>query len=94
VSSGKFQGVICTHVVGLLREERARLKLSKYQVAARCGISQQMIGYIERGLRSPSLEVALRLADGLDMKLEEVIKRARKAALNTAAAKRRQSAKS
>ena len=93
MSSGKFQGVICTHVVGLLREERARAKLSKYQVSARCGISQQMIGYIERGLRSPSLEIALRLADGLDMKLEDVIKRARKAAVKSVESKKWQGAK-
>ena len=52
-----------------------------------------MIGYIERGLRSPSLEIALRLADGLDMKLEDVIKRARKAAVKSVESKKWQGAK-
>jgi len=48
-----------------------------------------MIGYIERELRSPSLDVAMRLADGLGVRLEEIIKRARKAAMKSEAAKKR-----
>ncbi len=66
------------HIVRLLREEQARRKLSKYAVEQRSGISQQMVGYVERGLRKPSLETALRIADGIGIDLEIVIKKARK----------------
>ncbi|HYE33238.1 MAG TPA: helix-turn-helix transcriptional regulator [Methylomirabilota bacterium] len=67
-------------VARLLREERLRQGLSKYAVEQRCGLSQQMIGYIERGLRKPSLEIAFRLADGLGLSLADVIARAERAA--------------
>ncbi len=52
--------------------------MSKYLLSAQSGLSQQTIGYIERGLRSPSLETALRLADGMGVPLEDIIKQARK----------------
>ena len=68
---------LCERIVGLLREERARRRLSKYAVEQRGGISQQMVGYVERGLRKPSLETALRMADGLEVDLADIIKRAR-----------------
>jgi transcriptional regulator with XRE-family HTH domain len=43
----------------------------------RCGLSQQMIGYVERGMRKPSLETAMRMADALGFNLEDAIKQAR-----------------
>lgn len=67
-------------VVRLLRDERKRLGLSKYAVEQRCGISQQMVGYVERGLRRPSLETALRIADGIGVDLASIIRKARKLA--------------
>ncbi|MGO8698488.1 MAG: helix-turn-helix domain-containing protein [Limisphaerales bacterium] len=66
-------------IVRILREERRRLGLSKYAVEQRGGISQQMVGYVERGLRRPSLETALRMAEGLGVDLADIIKKARKA---------------
>ena len=68
-------------IVKLLRQERERQRLSKYAVEQRCGLSQQMIGYVERGLRKPSLETALKLADGLGLDLADVIRDARKNAV-------------
>ena len=73
----KSYAELCDRVVRLLREERKRKGLSKYEVERRAGLSQQMIGYVERGLRKPSLETALRLADGLGLDLAEVIKKAK-----------------
>ena len=35
-----------------------------------------MVGYVERGLRNPSLEVALRMAAALDVNLGDLIKAA------------------
>ena len=52
--------------------------LSKYAVEQRTGVSQQMVGYIERGLRSPSLEILLRMAGALGLVLGDVITRAAK----------------
>lgn len=64
-------------MIRLLRAERQRLGLTKYAVAARCGLAQQTISYIERGLRQPSFETILRLADGIGVDLADFIKLAR-----------------
>lgn len=76
----KKHHAVCVEVVRLLREERERRGLSKYSLASRSGLSEQMIGYVERGLRNPSLETVVRIAAGLEIDLGDVIKRAHKAA--------------
>lgn len=45
-------------------------------VAKKAGLSQQMISYVERGLRNPTLDTLLRIADALDIDLWRVIKQA------------------
>lgn len=75
--TGKSQRAICVEVIRLLKEERERKGLSKYTVATRSGVSQQMISYVERGMRNPTLELVLRIADAVDVKLETLIKKAR-----------------
>lgn len=77
MNAQKSYAVLCERIVELLKEERKRQGLSKYAVEQRCGLSQQMIGYVERGLRKPSLETALRFADGLGIHLEDVMRQAR-----------------
>ena len=46
---------VCDQVAVLLRAERLRQKLSLSAVAARSGLSYQMISYVERNLRVPGL---------------------------------------
>jgi transcriptional regulator with XRE-family HTH domain len=65
---------VCTQVARLLCEERKRQGLSKYAVAKRCGLSEQMVGYVERGMRNPSLETILRLTAALNVDLGEIVK--------------------
>jgi DNA-binding XRE family transcriptional regulator len=79
VKADKLYTELCERIIRLLREERKRQGLSKYAVEQRAGISQQMVGYVERGLRKPSLETILRMADGLGVDLSDIIKQARKA---------------
>lgn len=67
---------LCARVIRLLREERERQGVSKYAIEQRTGVSQQMVGYVERGLRNPSLEVALRIAAALGVNLADVIRAA------------------
>ena len=80
MNANKACGELTERIVRLLREERKRQGLSKYTVEQRSGLSQQMVGYVERGLRRPSLETALRLAEGLGVDLAEIITKARKVA--------------
>lgn len=49
------------------------------QVAERSGLSQQMVSYVERGMRNPTLETLFRMADALETDLPHVIQQASKA---------------
>lgn len=44
------------------------------QIAEQSGLSQQMISYVERGMRSPTLDTLLRIAAVLDVDLWKLIK--------------------
>ena len=63
-------------IIRLLQQERERRKLSNYAVAQRSGVSESMLSLVERGLRNPSLELALRIADGIGADLPALIKKA------------------
>jgi transcriptional regulator with XRE-family HTH domain len=52
--------------------ERKRLKLSRYRLSKLSGVSQQMIGYVEKGERIPSLEITCRLCGGLGLTIEVI----------------------
>jgi transcriptional regulator with XRE-family HTH domain len=49
-------------------------------VAERAGLSQQMVSYVEREMRNPTLETLLRIAAALEVDLVEVIRAAQKSA--------------
>jgi transcriptional regulator with XRE-family HTH domain len=69
---------LCVKVLSLLQQERMRRKMSKYFVAQESGLSPQMIAYVERGMRNPTLETVLRMSEAMNVDLAKVIKRARK----------------
>ena len=77
MASGIKQHALCVQVIKLLREERERRGISKYTLSAKCGLAQQTISYMERGLRQPSFETIMRVADGIGVDLEDVIRKAR-----------------
>jgi transcriptional regulator with XRE-family HTH domain len=54
------------------------------EVAQRAGLSQQMVSYVERGMRNPTLETLLRIASALGIDLAGVIARAEKEARKAA----------
>jgi transcriptional regulator with XRE-family HTH domain len=63
-------------IVRLLQEERERRKLSNYAVSQNSGVSESMLSLVERGLRNPTLELVLRIADGIGVDLPTVIQKA------------------
>lgn len=71
---------VCSRVAILLREEREKRGLSMNLVATRAGLSQQMVSYVERGMRNPTLDTLLRIANALELDLSKVIAIATKAA--------------
>ena len=68
---------ICSRVAEHLRAERLRQNLSLAAVAARAGLSYQMVGYVEQGQRVPGLDTLLRLTDALDMDVGVLIHKAK-----------------
>lgn len=63
-------------VAKLLREERVRRGLSMNSVAKKSGLSQQMVSYVERGMRNPTLDTLLRIAIALNVDLWKLLKKA------------------
>jgi transcriptional regulator with XRE-family HTH domain len=63
-------------IVRLLRQERIRRRLSNYAVSQSSGVSESMLSLVERGLRNPTLELMLRIADGIGADLPALIKKA------------------
>jgi len=78
VAENPLPEAFASEVVRLLRQAREERGLSKYQVAMRCGLSQQSISYAERKLRHPSFETVFKLAQGVGVRLEDVVAEARK----------------
>jgi transcriptional regulator with XRE-family HTH domain len=67
---------VCAEIIRLLREERKQRKVSNYAVSQTSGVSESMLSLVERGLRNPTLELTLRIADGIGADLPGVIKKA------------------
>jgi len=78
MSLAKASQIECQKIIQLLKEERERKGLSKYAVAQQSGLSQQAVGYMEKGHRIPSLETVLRIAKAMDVDLAKIITQARK----------------
>jgi len=47
-----------------------------YRIAKKSGLSLQMISYVERGMRNPTLDTLLRIAAALNVDLSRLIKQA------------------
>ena len=65
-------------VAKLLQQERERKGMSMTRLAQDAGLSQQMVSYVERGLRNPTLDTLLRISDVLEIDLSEIIRKASK----------------
>jgi transcriptional regulator with XRE-family HTH domain len=78
VPAPKHYEAVRIEVIRLLREERQRRKISNYAVAQNSGVSESMLSLVERGLRNPTLELLLRIADGIGADLPDLIKQAQR----------------
>ena len=54
------------------------------EVAVKAGLSQQMVSYVERGLRTPSLDTLVRMADAVGCDLPNILTQARSDITNRA----------
>jgi putative transcriptional regulator len=55
-----------------VKELRARHKFSQSNLAALCGVTRQTIGFIEKGEFAPSVVLALKLAQHLQVTIDEL----------------------
>lgn len=69
---------VVAEVARQLRAERLRRGISMTRLADESGLSQQMISYVERGMRSPTLDTLLRMAGVLKVDLWMFLQRASK----------------
>ncbi len=69
---------LCSAVALALKQERLRKKLSMNALAQRSGLSQQMVSYVERGLRTPTLDTIFRMSLALEVDLDVILRRAMK----------------
>jgi transcriptional regulator with XRE-family HTH domain len=83
MASDKSQQIVCARVAQILRQEREKRGLSMNRVAERAGLSQQMVSYVEREMRNPTLETLLRIAAAMEIDFVEVMRRAIKSARKT-----------
>ncbi len=76
MDSEKARQAVCAEVARILREERVKRKLSMTALAEQAGLSQQMVSYVERGMRNPTLDTLLRITAVLKVDLADIIKQA------------------
>jgi transcriptional regulator with XRE-family HTH domain len=57
-----------------VRALREAMGLSLRELALRCGVSAPMLSQVERGETSPTLQVAVRIAEGLDLRLSQLLR--------------------
>jgi len=57
-----------------LKDERARLGLTQAELADRIGVSRKTINTVENGIFVPSTILALRLAQALDRRVEDLFR--------------------
>jgi Predicted transcriptional regulator len=78
-SRDKLVEEVYEHLAMRIREERERQGLSMLAVAERAGLSQQMVSYVERSMRNPSLGTLIRVCDVLKLDIAKFIREAMRA---------------
>lgn len=75
--SDKQRQAVIANVAKALRDTRVRKGLSMSAVAERAGLSQQMVSYVERQMRMPTLDTFLRMSEALAIDPSDVLRKAR-----------------
>lgn len=70
---------IHTEVAKLLRRERLRLDLSLNQLAKKAQLSQQMVSYVEKEMRKPTLDTLLRISTAMGIEFWALLQEASRA---------------
>jgi len=60
----------------VIRNQRKLSKMTQEQLAEKADLSSKMVSLIERGERTPSITVAEKIANGLSVRLWQLVKTA------------------
>jgi transcriptional regulator with XRE-family HTH domain len=74
VDLGLAGGPASAHLGARVRALREAMNLSLRDLAERSGVSAPMLSQVERGETSPTLQVAMRIASGLDLRLSQLLR--------------------
>lgn len=58
----------------IIREKREALGLTQIEVAEKAGVDRNYIGMVERGERNPSYLSLIKIANGLNITVDQLIK--------------------
>jgi transcriptional regulator with XRE-family HTH domain len=67
---------LCQAVAQILQEKRLEAALSLTKMAELSGVTRQMIAFLEKGSRAPSLVILAKLAHALDLAPSALLKEA------------------
>ena len=73
---GKLTAEISTALADVIRKRRKAKGISLSKMAELSGVSQTYPGLVERGLRSPTVDVAHAMAKAMECDLSELIREA------------------
>jgi transcriptional regulator with XRE-family HTH domain len=76
MSEDKKRRAICAAVAAILANERARRSMTLAAVASKAGLSYQMVRFVEKQERNPTLDTLLRICDAMDVEFLDVLRRA------------------
>ena len=80
MDTGKNRRAICSAVAQILRKERQKRGLSLANVATKAGLSYQMVSFVEKEMRNPTLDTVLRISAALEIDMAKIIRHAQSAA--------------
>ena len=80
MAENKNRRAICAAVAQILQKERAQRGLTLAAVAAKAGLSYQMVRFVETQKRNPTLDTLLRICAAMEIDFEAVLKRAKREA--------------
>lgn len=80
MAEDKHRRAICAAVAQILQKERAQRGLTLAAVAAKAGLSYQMVRFVETQERNPTLDTLLRICTAMEIDFEVVLKRAKREA--------------
>jgi transcriptional regulator with XRE-family HTH domain len=74
VENGATENVAAPAIGARIRALREAMDLSLRDLADRSGVSAPMLSQVERGETSPTLQVATRIASGLELRLSQLLR--------------------